>query len=209
MPFNRNPNIKITDVKEDVISFDLMDTDISMANALRRIMIAEVPTLCIDLVDFQDNTTVLQDEFIAHRLGLIPIRSNKPRGMEAWNYCHTCPCGGESCDNCSVTFTLDCDFNEMSRNRPGYQNKVAILVTSNDLICSDPDVTAVNFSSEDDLNNSLGTSDGIVIVKLGPGQRIQLKATAKKGIGKEHAKWSPVATVALKFDPIVKLNEEM
>ena len=207
MPFNRNPNIKITDIKEDMISFDLMDTDISMANALRRIMIAEVPTLCIEYVDFQDNTTVLQDEFIAHRLGLIPIRSN--RGMDAWNYCHTCPCGGEFCDNCTVKFTLDCDFNEMSRNRPGYQNKVAILVTSNDLVCSDPNVTAVNFSSEEDLNNSHGTSDGIVIVKLGPGQRIKLEATAKKGIGKEHAKWSPVATVALKFDPIVKLNEEM
>lgn len=208
MPYNRNPTIKITDLKEDMIAFDLMDTDISMANALRRILIAEVPTLCIDLVQFEDNTTVLQDEFIAHRLGMIPIRSNKAKGMDAWTYSHECTCD-DFCENCSVKFTLNCDFNEMSQNRPGYQNKVAILVTSNDLESSDRDVHAVNFSSEEDLNHSLGTSDGIVIVKLGPGQKLKLQAIAKKGIGKEHAKWSPVATVALKYDPIVKLNEEM
>mmetsp|Transcript_19170 Transcript_19170/g.26173 ORF Transcript_19170/g.26173 Transcript_19170/m.26173 type:complete len:304 (+) Transcript_19170:1-912(+) len=191
-----------------MISFDLMDTDISMANAVRRIMIAEVPTLCIDLVQFEDNTTVLLDEIIAHRLGLIPIRSNKPGGMESWTFNHACNCD-DFCENCSVKFTLDCDFNEMSRNKPEYQNKVAIPVTSNDLICSDPEVQAVNFSNEEDLQQALGTSDGIVIVKLGPGQRLKLQAIAKKGIGKEHAKWSPVATVALKFDPIVKLNEDI
>ena len=44
---------------------------------------------------------------------------------------------------------------------------------------------------------------------LGPGQSIKLEAIARKGIGKEHAKWSPVSTVAMKFDPIVKLNEDM
>jgi DNA-directed RNA polymerase II subunit RPB3 len=185
-----------------------MDTDISMANSLRRVMIAEVPTLCIDVVQFEENSTVLQDEFIAHRLGLIPIRSNKQMGMEAWSYNHNCGCA-DICERCSVKFTLDCDFNEMSRNRPGYQNKVAILVTSNDLICSDPEVHTVNFSNDDDLQQTQGTTDGIVIVKLGPGQRIKLQAIAKKGIAKEHAKWSPVATVSLKFDPIVKLNEEM
>ena len=46
-------------------------------------------------------------------------------------------------------------------------------------------------------------------MKLGPGQRLKFEAIAIKGIGKEHTKWSPVATVALKFDPIVKLNEDM
>ena len=70
MPNNRTPKIKVTDMKQDKISFELSETDISMANTLRRIMIAEVPTLCIDMVSFEENSTCLPDEFIAHRLGI-------------------------------------------------------------------------------------------------------------------------------------------
>ncbi len=92
MPYNRTPGIKILELKEDVIQFELYNTDISMANSLRRIMIAEVPTLCIETVEFSDNSSVLLDEFIAHRLGLIPIRSARPGGMAQWNYSQNCVC---------------------------------------------------------------------------------------------------------------------
>ena len=62
MPNNRTPKIKVTDLKDDRIKFELSETDISMANSLRRIMIAEVPTLTIDRVDIHENTTCLPDE---------------------------------------------------------------------------------------------------------------------------------------------------
>ena len=55
-----------------------------MANALRRIMLSEVPTLAIDMVDMQINNSVLNDEFIAHRLGLIPIVSKSVDDFSAW-----------------------------------------------------------------------------------------------------------------------------
>ena len=71
---NRNPKITITDLQTDLACFELSNTDISMANSLRRIMIAEVPTLAIEFVEFEINTSALQDEYLAHRLGLIPIR---------------------------------------------------------------------------------------------------------------------------------------
>ena len=74
MPQQRFPKIEILHIAPHHIQFILSETDTSMANALRRIMIAEVPTLAIDLVEYSENSSVLNDEYIAHRLGLIPIR---------------------------------------------------------------------------------------------------------------------------------------
>jgi len=206
MSHQRTPSIQVTKLKDDCIEFQLTDTDVSMANSLRRIMIAEVPTLAIELVEFQDNTTCLQDEFIAHRLGLIPLRSK--RDMAKWNYNHACDCE-DSCEKCSFTLTLDCDFNEMLKSRPHHQPEMPMKITSKDLKCDTDHVEPVHFSSESDAEKGNGADDGIVIIKLGQGQCLRLTAIARKGIGKEHAKWSPVCTVALKYDAIVKLNDEI
>lgn len=53
-----------------------MGVDASIANAFRRILIAEVPTMAIETVYIFQNTSVIQDEVLAHRLGLIPIKAD-------------------------------------------------------------------------------------------------------------------------------------
>ena len=53
---------------------DLISADASFANALRRILIAEVPTMAIETVYVLNNTSIVQDEVLAHRIGLIPIK---------------------------------------------------------------------------------------------------------------------------------------
>lgn len=164
MPNYRTPSLKILDLKSDYIQFELSNTDISVANALRRIMIAEVPTLAIDLVHFANNTTVLLDEIIGHRLGLIPLKSLKD--MSEWNYAHQCDCE-DYCNKCSVRFTLDCDFKEMVQDKPIHQQELAIAITSDDLKSSDPDVEAVLFANEDERHMSHDA--GIVIALLAPG----------------------------------------
>lgn len=53
-------------------AFSLVGVDASIANAFRRVLIAEVPTLAIEDVFIFSNTSLIQDEVFAHRLGLIP-----------------------------------------------------------------------------------------------------------------------------------------
>jgi DNA-directed RNA polymerase II subunit RPB3 len=65
------------------VDFELSRTNIAFANSLRRIIQAEVPTIAIDLVEIEKNTSVLADEFIAHRLGLIPLDC---KGVAELNY---------------------------------------------------------------------------------------------------------------------------
>ena len=55
-PRQRRPNIVVQDMTEDTIKFVLTGTDTSIANALRRVIIAEVPTIAIDLVEVIENS---------------------------------------------------------------------------------------------------------------------------------------------------------
>jgi DNA-directed RNA polymerase II subunit RPB3 len=121
----RTPQIEIKDLSRDAISFALVGTDASVANALRRTMISEVPTIAIDLVEIRTNTSALTDEFLAHRLGLIPLNCQHV-DMDAFNYTRECQCDSE-CENCSVKFRLSCK---------NVSDEV-LDVTSNDLIVAD------------------------------------------------------------------------
>lgn len=207
MPHQRFPKIEILEVYPHEIKFILSETDVSMANALRRIMIGEVPTMTIDLVDFQENTTVLNDEYIAHRLGLIPLRFQNEASMKGCDVStlflphRECACD-EHCARCSVDFDLDVTYKVT-----GDEEALAPLtVTSKDLRSSNELVHPAHFLSGDEQDDA--QDEGISIVKLGPGQKLKLKATARVGISKEHAKWCPVAVATYRFWPDIHINDE-
>mmetsp|Transcript_8439 Transcript_8439/g.15923 ORF Transcript_8439/g.15923 Transcript_8439/m.15923 type:complete len:329 (-) Transcript_8439:102-1088(-) len=213
MPHQRFPKVEILSIQPHEIQFILSDTDTSVANALRRIMIAEVPTLAIDLVEFHENTTVLNDEYIAHRLGLIPIKYTPPDSMGGGD-CNgaflphrECVCY-ERCPRCSVEFELDVNFDVAVRERqvPEHERCLPFTVTSADLRSNNDLVQPAHFLSQEEEGAS--HDQGISIVKIGPGQHLKLKAIARMGISKEHAKWSPVAVATYRFFPIININEE-
>jgi len=181
MQLNAGPQVNISDLTADDLRFTLSNTDLSIANSLRRVLIAEVPTIAIDLVEIENNTSVLTDEFIAHRLGLIPLESSS---AETLRYNRECVCSGY-CNLCAVELSLSVEC-----------TNDGIDVTSKDLISNNPDVNPVSYGEND---------NGILIAKLRKNQELKFRCIAKKGTGKEHAKWIPAA-VGFEYDPYNKLR---
>jgi DNA-directed RNA polymerase subunit D len=138
-----------------------------------------VPAMAIEDVIIIENTSVLYDEVIAHRLGLIPLKTD----LDAYVLPEECDCKSElGCSKCRTSFTLEAE----AKDEP-------LMVYSSDLK-PESDVTPV--------------SGNIPIVKLGPTQRLRLEVYARLGRGIEHAKWQPVSACAYKYLPKVTLNSE-
>lgn len=187
-PREREARLTSIQAAKNSVDFTLTNVDLAFANSLRRIILAEVPTMAIDLVEVEANTSVLADEFIAHRLGLIPLNS---KDVDSILYTRDCDCE-QYCDNCSITLTLHarCTSNEIMKVYA--RDLVVGTITPNDEIgrpvISDPEGL------------------GCVIAKLRQGQEIRMKCIAKKGIAKEHAKWAPTSSVGFEYDPHNKLR---
>lgn len=96
------PKIK-TDGDEMVFVFS--KTHNSVINSIRRIILDEVPTFAIEDVEIISNESPLYDETVAHRLGLIPIKTD----LESYNFKKNCKCGGVGCALCEVKMTLKQD----------------------------------------------------------------------------------------------------
>ena len=117
--------ITFASLDDSLARFTLTGASPAFANAMRRAMIGEVPTLAIEDVRIYDNTSALFDEMLAHRIGLIPIRTD----LTTYTTKDTCSCGGAGCPGCTATYTLSVEGPRM--------------VTSSDLIPQDPGAAPV------------------------------------------------------------------
>ena len=152
-------------------------------------MLAEVPTLAIDIVTVEANTSVLADEFICHRLGLIPLNS---MGVDNLQYSRECECDEEftegHCPNCSVTLTLSAKCTGDN----------GMTVYARDLFV-EGERRHGNTLGNPVITDEVGV--GAVICKLRKNQEVQMQCVATKGIAKEHAKWAPTSAVGFEYDP--------
>ncbi len=134
--------------------------------------------MAIDDVIVVENSSVMSDEMLAHRLGLIPLTTDLDRYVLPKN----CTCQSEfGCSKCRVVLTLDAE-----------PEQSAITVYSGDIRPEDPGVKPVR--------------ERIPLIKLVPGQRIRLEAYARLGQGKKHARWQPVSACSYKYLPDVKIR---
>jgi DNA-directed RNA polymerase subunit D len=96
-------NLKVLEKSDKEIRFMLENTDTGFANALRRIMMNEIPTMAIEFVDVEENNSGLFDEAMAHRLGLVPLYFDP----KVYNLKDECKCDGRGCSSCEVKFVLE------------------------------------------------------------------------------------------------------
>ena len=162
--------IKILERDNNHIVIEFNDIPRQYVNALRRLSISQVPTFAIDDVVILENSSVMHDEAVAHRLGLIPLRTD----LERFVMPHDCDCNSTlGCSKCRVLLVLDAESQDKTK-----------VITSADLISEDDVVKPVN--SE------------IPIVSLAPGQKLKFEAYARLGTGKSHAKWQPTSVAVVK-----------
>jgi DNA-directed RNA polymerase subunit D len=69
-------SLEIINENEQKISVKIKDVPVQYANALRRICLNGVPIYAVESVDVLENSSVLADEGIAHRVGLIPLKTD-------------------------------------------------------------------------------------------------------------------------------------
>ncbi|KAK5172174.1 DNA-directed RNA polymerase core subunit rpc40 [Saxophila tyrrhenica] len=229
--FRDNLRIDFHQNKPHDAAFSLVGVDASIANAFRRILIAEIPTLAIEEVFMFNNTSIIQDEVLAHRLGLIPLtggekglkwlrsfRKPPPKDDFAAQAAHNDdgePSTASDFNTVVLGLKVECRWaTEALDGRDGKK-----LAKEGE---TDPNVRYVNsnvyardfkfmpqgqqetqFAGEDAIKP---VNPDILIAKLRPGQKIELQCHCIKGVGMDHAKFSPVATASYRLLPQINIT---
>ncbi len=157
--------IEVLSISGEKVRFLLKGVDIAFANALRRTMIMDVPSMVIDDIFVFENSSAIIDESLAHRIGFVPLKTD----LENYVLPSDCDCESElGCEKCRVVLTLDVETETDTRT-----------VYSGDFISENPAV--------------IPASPTIPLTKIAPGQAVRLEAYARLGTGREHSKWQPVS----------------
>lgn len=135
--------------------------------------------MAIDEVIILKNDSPLYDEILAHRLGMIPLKTD----LQHYNLPKDCSCGGFGCPLCQTSLTGEVinDTNKL------------LVVYSGDLKSNDPNIIPVH--------------DKIPILKIDKGSKIILECYAILGLAKDHVRFSAVSNCFYRYYPVIIFNE--
>ncbi|XP_034669344.1 DNA-directed RNA polymerases I and III subunit RPAC1 [Drosophila subobscura] len=202
--FKKKLQVAIIRNDEDGLEFDMIGVYPAIANAFRRLMLSEVPSMAIEKVYIYNNTSIIQDEVLAHRMGLLPLKAD-PR-LFAYRTEESSEAGTEQ-DTLEYELKVKCtrrkdaskdqsNFDDIYKNHKVYSGHLKWL----------PKGKQAQIYSESMVNC---IHEDILIAQLRPGHELDLRLVAVKGLGKDHAKFSPVATAYYRLLPQIKLNREV
>ncbi|KAG9248877.1 DNA-directed RNA polymerase [Calycina marina] len=190
-------------------SFSLIGLDASVANAFRRILIAEIPSLAIEWCFVNNNTSIIQDEVLAARLGLVPFTGNRVGLLDFLKWYKKPAEGEEKVEGTDYnTVVLDLQI-ECTHNKDAARNERDPLKKYNNAHVYARDIKFIPFGRQAEHfsgeNAIRPTNPDILLAKLRPGQVIDIQMHAIKGVGSDHAKFSPVATASYRLLPTIDI----
>lgn len=194
--FRAGFSIEVNRYEGNEMEFEMKGVSCAVANSLRRIMTAEAPTMAIEHVFVVNNTSIIQDEVLAHRLGLVPLLVDP----QLFVYKREDDAVSER-NTIVLKLKVKCRNLEEGgvENENVYSDMLEWLPGGSDL-----EETGTQFvGSQLDVLQAVPVHKGILLAKLRPGQEIDLECHCVKGVGEEHAKWSPVATTWYRLMPEV------
>jgi len=181
-------DVSVLELGPKSMRLELTESSAARVNAIRRALLADVPKLAIEDVEFHlgpirdeatgkdyDSSTSMFDEAVALRLGLLPI----PTDLGQFRRKSECTCGGEGCVHCQVMYSVD--------------KKGPCTVYARDLVpLGDPTLAILE--------------PEVPIVRLGARQALLAYATAVVGSAREHAKWQVAHAVGQSPRPHIKIS---
>ncbi|KAI1720793.1 RNA polymerase rpb3/RpoA insert domain-containing protein [Ditylenchus destructor] len=197
------------------VEFDLANVGASMANAIRRVLIAEVPSMAIEKVYLYQNTSVIPDEVLCHRLGLLPIYANPSHFLfparrdltdedrEKSNDVEEEP-PGDCKENIIFELHVKC------KKKKGTQAATAGQTGSEKVLSGSFKWVPIEKQEKIHAENPPRmVHDDIIVAKMRPGQEIEARCHCVKGIGRDHAKFSPVATASYRLLPEIQITRTL
>jgi DNA-directed RNA polymerase alpha subunit len=158
------------------------DTNPAFVNSLRRIIIAEIETVAVELVEITVNDSPICDEMLAHRIGLIPLVSSNIHLMSP----SECTCASGQCSQCTVTFEINYTNTELTPQSIYSKHLQPV---------------------SEFAHQYKPCFDDILITKINPNSSLKLKAYAQKGTGSDHTKFNATCAVEYHFEPVILLDE--
>lgn len=95
-------NMKLLSKEKETTKVLIKDSNPTEMNTFRRAIINKVPTMAIHEVEFVENSSAMYVEMLAHRLGLIPLKTD----LKSYELQKNCKCKGKGCARCTLKLTL-------------------------------------------------------------------------------------------------------
>lgn len=209
--------LNILDQPDDnTLVFEMINIDVSLANAFRRILLADIPTVAMEKIYLYNNTSIIHDEVLSHRLGLIPLNVDARLFDDLEE-------GEDETDRNTVVFSLNVECNPKEASKRSKRDKkdteddgettAAAKLDTKEPYTKNIYSRDLQWVPQGDQAEFLKDypprplHDDILIAQLRPGQAIELLAHAMRGT--DHAKYSAVATASYRLMPKIEILQDI